>query len=218
MLPRILGFVLWIFYRSLSLTWRISVEEPEQMRSDVKSKTPMILAHWHGDEIPLVALTPRYKIATIVSTSKDGEMMNVLLRLLGGKTSRGSSTRGGASALKGLIRLVRLGMNCSFAVDGPKGPIHQVKPGVFELSRVLNCPIYSAGVLCDRAWIFEKSWNKAYLPKPFAKIKVVWVGPYGPIQRDDDPRENSHSTHLTEALHKAKAISSKNFAPVSSQC
>ncbi|MDA0350274.1 MAG: hypothetical protein O3C20_23075 [Verrucomicrobia bacterium] len=46
-----------------------------------------------------------------------------------------------------------------------------------ETSKNLQIPIFCAGISCDRAWVFEKSWNKAYLPKPFAKLNIVWTGP-----------------------------------------
>jgi len=203
----------WFFFRILSATWKIEVEEPPAMQDFIRRKTPIILAHWHGDEIPLITLIPRYRIATIVSTSKDGEMMNTVLRLLGARTARGSSTRGGSGALKGLVRIMRSqSCNTSLAVDGPKGPIHIVKPGVFELSRLMESPIFAAGVFCDRKWVFEKAWNKAYLPKPFAKIKVLWRGPVGPVTRNMDPRSEVLSKELAATLLEARQSAVKEIA------
>lgn len=183
------------------------------MQDLIRRKTPIILAHWHGDEIPLVSLVRRYRIATIISTSKDGEMMNTVVRLMGGTAARGSSTRGGSSALKGLIRIMKNeGRNTSLAVDGPKGPIHVVKPGVFELSRMLESPIFACGTFCDRKWTFEKAWNKAYVPKPFAKIVVVWLGPVGPVTRAMDPRSPEISELLTRTLNEARQSAVKEIA------
>jgi lysophospholipid acyltransferase (LPLAT)-like uncharacterized protein len=208
-----LAFLVWIFYRILSWTWQLEVREPPEMRNFLRRKTPVILAHWHGDEIPLVSLVRRYRIATIISTSKDGEMMNTVVRLLGGTAARGSSTRGGSSALKGLIRIMKNeGRNTSLAVDGPKGPIHVVKPGIFELSRLMEGPMFAAGVSCDRKWVFEKAWNKAYIPKPFAKIIIVWVGPVGPVTRQMDPRSPELAQQLTHALHEARQSAVKEIA------
>jgi hypothetical protein len=183
---RIITILVFIIYQSLRWTWRLKVVEPPDFQQALKDRRSFILSHWHGDELVLLQLIPSYRIATIVSTSKDGEMMNTLVGWMQGKTSRGSSTRGAVSALKGLIRLVREGYNCSFAVDGPKGPIYKVKPGVFEMSKSLQLPIYWSGVACDRAFHFPKSWNKTYLPKPFARIYVQWFGPMDPIQKDQD--------------------------------
>ena len=212
-----LGFLIWIIYRSLSLTWKITLIEPESLKTNVKNKKPVILAHFHGDELALVALTPIYKIATMTSTSRDGQLMTTVLKLMGGKTARGSSTRGGVSALKGLIEHCKNGANSSFAVDGPKGPIYEVKPGVFELSRLLKSEIYAAGVFCDRAWHFPKAWNKTYLPKPFARILVVWFGPMGPIQKTDDPRSADLAKSLQNQLFAAQRQAANLFGSTSSE-
>ena len=212
-----LGFLIWVVYRSLSLTWKISINEPDTMKKNLAEKKAMIFAHFHGDELALVSLTPIYKIATITSTSKDGELMTTVIHLLGGKTSRGSSTRGAVSALKGLIEICKGGANSSFAVDGPKGPLHEVKPGVFELSRLMKSEIYSAGVFCDHAWLFPKAWNKTFLPKPFAKIQIVWLGPTGPITKADDPRSPELAKALQNQLFAAHQQAAKVFGSVQSK-
>ena len=157
--------MVWLFFKALSLTWRVRIDEPPEMKNLLQQKKPLIFGHWHGDEVALIYMVGRYRIATITSTSKDGEMMNTVIRLLGGVTTRGSSTRGAINALKGLIRIVRdQKRNSSFAVDGPKGPIYVVKPGIFEFSRLTGAPFCVVGVACDRLWRFEKAWNKTYLP------------------------------------------------------
>lgn len=198
-----LGFFAWVVYRVLASTWRIKVEEPPELQQLLKEKKPFILAHWHGDEIVLFGLVPRYRLATITSQSKDGSMMDLMLRLQGAKTSRGSSTRGAVGALKGLLSYAKKGYNCSYAVDGPKGPLHKVKPGVFETSRVMNAPLFVAGVACDRQINFEKSWNKTFLPKPFSQVHVLWKGPIPAVSRELDPRNPDLASSLESSLDNA---------------
>lgn len=204
----ILGFIVWVIYKSLSMTWKVRIVEPESMKALMKEKKPFILAHFHGDEIPLISLASRYKIATMTSTSKDGEMMNTILHLLGAKTSRGSSTRGGISALKGLLQFCKNGSNCSMAVDGPKGPIYEVKPGVFEIARLMKAPIFAGAVGCDRAWHFPRAWNKAYLPKPFAQLKVTWTEFNFTIDKNTDPRSPELANALKNQIFDARSQSS----------
>lgn len=173
----------------------------------VKARKPAIFAHWHGDDVVLITLLRRYRISTIVSTSKDGDLMNTILRMQGALTTRGSSTRGGMSALKGLVRIIKSkGRTCSFAIDAPKGPWGKVKPGVFEMSRLTNAPIFAAGVHADRAWKFEKSWDKTLFPKPFAKVVIIWSGPFSAITREQDPRSEALALELEGALHKTHAL------------
>ncbi|MFZ4403261.1 MAG: lysophospholipid acyltransferase family protein [Pseudobdellovibrionaceae bacterium] len=206
--------LVWLLYVSLSKSWRLTLIEPAKMQDDLKTHRSFVLAHWHGDELALIHLANHYKIATITSTSKDGELMDKVLKKLGASTSRGSSTRGAIGALKGLVRLAKSGRRCSFAVDGPKGPLHVVKPGVFELSKLLKQDIYTAGVVCDRAWRFSKSWNKTYLPKPFAKVVIVWSGPWSPISENQDPRDPQELKKLAEQLHETHGQALKVIADI----
>lgn len=212
MIQKLLGVLIWVLYRILMLTWKVKIFEPEEMKKNTHDSKAMVFAHWHGDELSLIQLFHIYKTATIVSTSKDGELMNTAIRLLGGKTSRGSSTRGGIGALKGLLYLMKSGYNTSFAVDGPKGPRHQVKPGVFEVSKLVQAPIYAVGVGCDKAWHFPKSWNQAFLPKPFAKIVIFWKGPIGPISKETDPRSFELAQGLGKMIFECKDEASKYIA------
>lgn len=198
-----LPWIVYLFYRLWTSTWRVECVEPESLKLAKSQGEKLIFAHWHGDELKIVPLVTPYRIATMTSTSKDGALIDFSIRKLGGATSRGSSTRGGVGALKGLIRLVTQGYRASMAVDGPKGPLHKVKPGVFELSRLAKARIVPLGAATNRSILFAKSWNKAELPKPFAKI-VVWFGePFDIITKDESPKDPSLAARLESEISKA---------------
>ncbi len=204
MKQKVLGVLVWLLYSALRATWRLGVIEPEALTARLQERKAVIFAPWHGDELVLLSLIRRYRIATVVSKSTDGEIMATAVALVGGKVSRGSSSRGAVEGLKGLFRLLKAGHSCSMAVDGPRGPLHKVKPGVFELSKKLHLPIYWCGVSCNSSIRFEKSWNKTYLPRPFAKILVEWRGPFGPISETQDPRELALAEKLENFLLQAR--------------
>jgi lysophospholipid acyltransferase (LPLAT)-like uncharacterized protein len=180
----LLGHLIWAFYRLLSMTWRLDLRETDEMKSRMANRKGFLLAHWHGDEYSIVQFAGRYRIATLVSKSKDGEVMATVFKLLGGEVSRGSSSRGAVGGYLGLIRLLKKGFCSSFAVDGPRGPRFKAKIGIVETAKNFQLPIFFAGVSCDRAWVSKKSWNQGYLPKPFAKLCVVWRGPLLPPPKD----------------------------------
>src|SRR5688572_26522756 len=98
-LPPIVYFV----YRFLSSLWRIRLVQDPQVTALFENHSPLILAHWHGDELALIHLVRPLRLATMTSTSKDGAIVDYVINRLGGTTSRGSSTRGGVTALKGLV-------------------------------------------------------------------------------------------------------------------
>lgn len=187
----------WWIYFLWSSTWRISIKWEDSSLSD----RSLIFAHWHRDELCVLPLVGRLKIATMTSTSKDGQLIDYVIRKFGGATSKGSSTRGAVSALKGLIRLVRKGHNSSMAVDGPKGPIYHVKPGVFELSKLTHATIIPVGIASHPHFTFEKSWNKARLPKPFARVYVYFSKP---LDLDlENLRDPINSEKLANAIANA---------------
>ena len=84
------------------------------------------------------------------SRSAFGRLMDFVLRKFGARTVAGSSSRGGMSALKGLIRCCRDGCNASMTVDGPRGPRLEVKPGVIQLARLSGGLIVPVGVACSK--------------------------------------------------------------------
>lgn len=193
-------FVYWI-YQFLRWSWRIQWQEDERFCRDLANHRPVILAHWHGDELALLHVVKGYRLATLTSTSRDGQLMSELLQRLGAVVSRGSSTRSGSAGLRGLMRLCQEeGLNASLAVDGPQGPAHVIKPGIFQLSRLMDMPIYALSAETDRAWIFAKSWNKAFLPKPFARVRITvrWVMPA--VSRNTDPRDQELAVKLATVL------------------
>ncbi len=193
------------------MTWRLRIFEDDSLKENRSRKIPVILSHFHQDELVLLSMAASYKIATMTSTSKDGEIMTTVLRLMGIRVSRGSSTRGGASALRGLIQLCKNGSNATFAVDGPRGPIYEPKPGVFEFSRLLKSSIYVGGVHCENAWLFPRAWNKTFLPKPFAKVIVVWSKALDPVTKDQDPRSPDLAKALQNQLFAARQHATNLF-------
>lgn len=225
----ILAALVWLIYQALRWTWRIHLIEPDRMQEALKQRENILLAHWHGDELALLFLIKRYRVCTMVSLSEDGQIMARFLKWLGGTIVRGSSSRQGALGLKALIHhMKKYHLNASFAVDGPKGPIYKVKPGIFQAQRLLShhTPIFVAGVACNRVWRFHRSWNKAILPKPFAKLVIQWT-PFDPTtnqltSRSDssaiavhDPRDPQLAEALEQALHRSREQAQNALAGLS---
>lgn len=209
----LLPVLVYWFYRLLFMTWRKTVIEDEPLRNALDNNQPVIFAHWHGHELAITFLVSRYKLATMTSVSKDGQLIDYVIRKLGGATSKGSSSRGAVSALKGLIRLMKNGHPASMAVDGPRGPIHQVKPGVFELSRLAQAQIFPVGVAVGNAHVFEKSWNKAVLPKPFSKVAVCYGDPIPTLDKSKNPKDLEMANDLKQRISDACQQASKLIAP-----
>jgi lysophospholipid acyltransferase (LPLAT)-like uncharacterized protein len=167
----VLPFFIYAIYKTYMFFVRfVESEYPKNLK---KSDINFIVAHFHQDELVLINQRTNANFCTMTSTSTDGEMMTRLLSLMGYKSVRGSSTRGGAMALLQMIKTCSTNkLNPVIAVDGPKGPIYKVKKGVLELAKQTGFPILPVAVTYSSAFCINKSWNKAMIPKPFSRATI----------------------------------------------
>lgn len=209
----ILPYIVFIFHRLLSWTWRVETILCEEIRENLANNKSMIFAHWHKDETVLVLSIRQLRGGILNSMSSDGQMMAKIVRMYGAKTAKGSSSRGGVEALKGLVRLtLKDGRNPAVAVDGPRGPYKNIKPGVFQLSRLTQANIYPAAVHFSSAWFFPRAWDKAYLPKPFSRVLIYWGEPMTKVLKRSDPKSPELSQQLTQAFDIAEKKAGLKFS------
>ncbi len=142
-----------------------------------------VLAFFHGRQFLLVHRLRMRRIGIMSSLSRDGELQARTLAGLGYALVRGSSSAGGARALIGMKRLMEEGHHATFAVDGPRGPLHEVKPGVVYLAKKAASPVIPLISSADRGWVFHRAWDRYLLPKPFSR-GVVLLGE--PLTLDQD--------------------------------
>lgn len=111
---------------------------------------PIILTFWHAQQL-MIPLGYRGKGTHIlISRHRDGEVIARIVARFGHQAVRGSSTRGGAGALRELIRLGRSGADLVVTPDGPKGPRQVAKLGVIQLARATGHPIVPLAFNCSK--------------------------------------------------------------------
>ncbi len=114
------------------------------------------------------------QIAILISQSFDGELIARTVRRLGFLPVRGSSSRAGASGLRGLARAYGAGHICAFTVDGPRGPAMIAKPGAAQLAQLTGAPEIGAFYASPRRSWQLRSWDRFLIPKPFSHVVVAW--------------------------------------------
>lgn len=174
-MTQFLAHILNIFIRLLNFTYRyhfIGLDNKARAIESNPAKT-FVYSVWHNNLVATILGHIGQPFTMVISESKDGELVAVTCEKFGYKPSRGSSTRGGKKALLEIIKNVKAGRFGAMAVDGPKGPVYEVKPGVVEIARQCGCPILPTSSYASSMWVFEKSWDKFRLPKPFSKIVLV---------------------------------------------
>ena len=184
-------------YWAWSRTWRVRrLHPPAGLPTGA-----YLLAHWHGDELVLVATEAFRGTAVLSSKSRDGERMAAVLRTLRYHVLRCSSSRGGVGGLKGLIDAVRRqGRVAALAVDGPKGPIYDAKPGIVKLAEQTGKPIVPIAAAASRRFVFSKAWNRCYVPFPFSECVVALGEPISVPRSSSDEALEQCRQRLNEAL------------------
>jgi lysophospholipid acyltransferase (LPLAT)-like uncharacterized protein len=126
------------------------------------------------------------KMSVMVSQSWDGELTSRTLDRLGIDTVRGSSSRGGAAALRDALRRAREGSDLTFTPDGPRGPLRVVQPGVVVAAAITGMPVVTTALAANRARTL-RSWDRMLVPLPGSRVDIV----YGEVMRfaRDEPVE-----------------------------
>lgn len=200
------GLLLRLVLFALAATWRLTKvtggEHMERLRADGR---PAIYAFWHDRIFYLGHFLQRrlarrgVGVTVLISRSRDGDFGDALTRLLGAKVVRGSTSRGGSSALRSLIKELRRRRSVVIVVDGPKGPHRQPKPGALMLARTSGAPVVPITWKADRAWRLG-TWDATEIPKPFSRIEVH-VGEPMELPRDLDEEAMAQAlAHLANAL------------------
>ncbi|HOD80329.1 MAG: hypothetical protein BWX88_03954 [Planctomycetes bacterium ADurb.Bin126] len=170
------SFLIRLWMRTLRLGF--DVPRPEDLPCN--RRRPGIYLFWH-EHLLLPAYThARERLAMLISTHRDGELIAQTLACLGGRAIRGSTTRGGAAALRRML-LASRDTHLAITPDGPRGPRRVVQAGAVYLASRSGMSIFPVGFAFDRPWRAH-SWDRTAVPRPFS----VGRGVLGPAIRVPD--------------------------------
>jgi lysophospholipid acyltransferase (LPLAT)-like uncharacterized protein len=171
---RLLGWALALGVRLLASTWRVRWRDRAVLRAALDTGR-VILAFFHEDQLPLVALHRRLGIAGMASLSADGTLLAEVIARLGYDVIRGSTSRGAVAAALCAARRLATGGSVALAVDGPRGPRRQAQAGVLTLAATSGAPIVLLAVRAYPALRLH-TWDRFLLPLPFARVEVRYAG------------------------------------------
>lgn len=179
--PRLAAGLIRVLRRLL----RVEVLGEEAPRSFWQRGEHVILAFWH-DQLLLMVQGYRGPGARIlISPSKDGELIARTMECFGQGAVRGSSSRGGRAAFKAMVALADEPYDLVITPDGPKGPRHEIKPGVVQLARLTGRPVIPMAFAASAGHRFA-SWDRFLLPFPFAR-GVYAFGEAVHYRKEEDP-------------------------------
>jgi lysophospholipid acyltransferase (LPLAT)-like uncharacterized protein len=198
---RILSLIGWTLISLWSRTLRVRYLNQEVPLQLQKAGRNFIFAFWHGRQFLLFHTHRRSGIVIPASESRDGDIQAGILQRFGFDVVRGSSKRRGDRALLGLVDALRKRKTIALAVDGPRGPVYEVKQGVIYLAGKLEKPIVPVITSARRSWTLKKTWDKYLLPVPFTDCVVLYGDPLTVAGITEEELERKR-LELTAALNR----------------
>ncbi len=204
------------FVRTLAMTLRLRVAGTERLAAAWASGRPMIYVVWHA-RILMVPWANAWlrrtrgarRAVVLVSRSRDGERMAHYVARFGLPAVRGSSSRGGAEAVRALASAIRSGEDVAIVPDGPRGPCERMQPGAVALAALTGAPIVPLAFAARPARRLA-SWDRFLVPLPFARGAVAFGEPLA-VARDAD-REAARA-RVEQALHEVTARADRLVSP-----
>ena len=160
-------------------------------------------ALWHNRLLLLPFVIKRYlparRGAALISASKDGALLADLVERFGFEVVRGSSSRKGASAMLQLAQVIAQGKDVVMTPDGPRGPAYELGPGIVFLAQQSGTAVVPISMEYSSCWRL-KSWDRFILPKPFAKVRVIFGAPHHVPKTEGDNEFEHERQRLQEAM------------------
>jgi lysophospholipid acyltransferase (LPLAT)-like uncharacterized protein len=167
-----------------TLTWEFDNFRVRTER--LAGSEPTIYAFWHGRILPAVYYFRNFGIVVMTSRHRDGEYIAPLIRRFGFGAARGSSTRGGRSALAEMLQVLGRGQDVALTVDGPRGPRYLAKSGAVWLGAKTGFPVVPFHISHQRKWVLS-SWDGFEIPKPFTRALILLANPiYVPLEATEE--------------------------------
>lgn len=182
----------------------------------------VILAFWH-ERLPLAALgwhLARSRLAAargrraqvLISRHRDGRLIAGAVRGFGIDVVHASSSAGGATGLRAMLRILAGGGVAVITPDGPRGPARVAAPGVAQLAALSGAPVLPCAVASSRVRMV-RSWDRMRLPLPFARGVAVIGAPVAVPRDGAEAALATIATALTQVCDQADETAGARARP-----
>jgi lysophospholipid acyltransferase (LPLAT)-like uncharacterized protein len=172
-----------------ALVWRTSRYHGvgvEHLDTALASGRPTIFATWHGMTMAGFGFLPRHRaddfqLVAIVPDDHRGAVLSTWLRRTGVEPfviSMEAESMVAARRLLALIRkLTREGKALGLNPDGPDGPSHVPKDGVFFVAQKSNALVIPSAAYTGTCFHIPR-WDRYIVPFPFSRITMAFGEPF----------------------------------------
>ena len=174
----IFGLGLANYAHLVQRTARLQVQGREHMEQARASGRPVILAGWHGMTMMISAYVFAYEDSSsyvgVIPDDDRGATLSIWarhMRIATFPVSMEETSLVAARRLLALIRELERGKTLYINPDGPAGPSHEPKKGVFFIAHKADALIVPIGAYTD-ACIRIPRWDRYTVPLPFSRIAI----------------------------------------------
>ncbi len=168
--PGVQRAIAWLAAQYMRLAYRtsrwrvIGGERPELVGG-----APFIGAFWHGRMLMIPFLwNRRAPIHILISEHADGRFISRVIAHFAVDFIAGSSSNGGAAALRQMARTLKGGGCVAVTPDGPRGPRMRAAAGIVVTAKLAGVPIIPATYSTTRGRVLE-TWDRFFLALPFGR-------------------------------------------------
>ncbi len=195
---QVIGFTVATYLKFVRQTSRFELEHIDILARFWTNHESCIAATWHGQNLLLPTFWHNWReMRILVSRHGDGEIVANIMRNLGVGLIRGSGVpkgeerphkrqgKGGAVALRGMVRALNEDISIGMTADMPPGPGRQAGDGIVMLARLSGRPIVPVAGATSRRIQF-KNWDRFTINLPFSRgIFIVGQPIYVPRDIDE---------------------------------
>ena len=206
-------FACWLGSLYIRLVWRTSswdVQGRAPLDERADAGLPTILCFWHGRLLVMPCCWQRPEhIQMLISEHRDGALIANIIKHFGigwikGSTSKSGTQKGGAQALRAILKSLKSGEYVGVTPDGPRGPRMRASEGVVLAAKMSGAAIIPVtyGI---RSGKVLGTWDRFLIGWPFSKGVVLYGAPIEvPKNADADALENARQ-QLEDSLNDRTA-------------
>jgi lysophospholipid acyltransferase (LPLAT)-like uncharacterized protein len=197
-----------------TLDYRVVFYDPDVDPASPCCQSQKIYIFWHEYILLPLAMRGHCNLAMLLSQHRDAEVLSYVAYHMGFEFVRGSTNRGGVTALRQLLDKSRH-MHLAITPDGPRGPRRELAPGPIFLASKLGIPLVAVGVGYHRPWRVG-SWDRFAVPRPFSRARCI-LSPELYVPPDLDREGLEHFRRKVEQVLNRLCLEAEQWAEANSR-
>lgn len=199
---KIFSFIIFLYLHIVYYTSQKSFNYSKKFEKKIYNSKSTLISCWHNRLalVPFIAPT-NIKVNILHSGHRDGNIIRNIMHLFNFSTISGSSSKGGANALRQILKTVKNNESVGIVPDGPRGPIYNINGAIAKIASKTETMIIPISYNCRKKKVFN-SWDKFILPLPFNKIAFFFGDPINVKQNASEKDIKNAESMLKKSLDK----------------